>query len=240
MVDISVIIPAYKKGAVVEERVNNILTFLNENKDINNFEIIAVNDGSPDNTLEELSKFNFPEYTLINVDKNTGKGYALRQGFKKAKYSYVAFLDADNDLPLSNLEYLLKTIQNNSCDVVICSKNHPNSLVKNPNRGLLSKCYFKFSNSLLKIPVSDSQVGAKIFKKEVLDSITDKLCVNRFATDIEILTALNTKKYKIKEIPVELDIDGFESSTVNVKEMAHMFVDTCAIAYRKYLKKWYD
>ncbi len=240
MVDISVIIPAYNKGKVVEQRIDEVYTFLKNNKQINQFEIITVNDGSTDDTLTKLTNFNFPEYTLINLDKNRGKGYALRQGFKKAKYSYVAFVDADTDLPVNNLNNLILTIKNNSCDAVICSKNHLKSKVENPNRGVLSKGYFTLSNNLLKLPVSDSQVGAKIFKKETIDSVLPKLCVDRFAFDSELLTAIDSKQYKINEIPVTLVMDNKEKSTVNVKQMGHMFVDTCAIAYRKYLKKWYE
>ncbi|MFA5382542.1 MAG: glycosyltransferase [Candidatus Micrarchaeia archaeon] len=240
MIDISVIIPAYNKGKIVEQRIENVYNFLKNNKQINQFEIIAINDGSKDDTLQKLSNFTFSEYTLINLEKNMGKGYALRQGFQKAKYSYVAFLDADNDLPIDNLESLILKIKNNSCDAVICSKNHPKSKVENPNRGILSKGYFSFSNNLLKLPISDSQVGAKIFKKEVLDTILPKLCVNRFAFDSELLTAVSSKNYKINEIPVTLMMDNTEKSTVDVKQMGHMFVDTCAIAYRKYFKKWYE
>ena len=73
-----------------------------------------------------------------------------------------------------------------------------------------------------------------------MEEIIPKLCVNRFASDVEILTALNAKNLKIKEIPVTLIMDDSEKSTVTVEEITHMFLDTCGIAYRKYFKGWYN
>jgi glycosyltransferase involved in cell wall biosynthesis len=240
MIDVSVVIPAYNEGKRIEKRIEDISNFLNNSQNIENYEIIIVDDGSEDNTKELLSKITDSHLKKIFIKENKGKGNALIEGARIAKFEYISFFDADHDLPICNLSRLINEIQNKENDCIICSKAHTESTVENPNRGFLSKGYYLFSKTLLGLPVSDSQVGAKIFRKKALEQIIPKLCVKRFAFDAELLTAVHAKECNIKEIPVTYVMDKTKKSTVSPSAMGNMFVDTCGIAYRKYFKKWYE
>lgn len=96
---ISAIVPAYNE----EKNISNLLKKLLRSKYVN--QIICVNDGSTDNTLKKIKQIR--GITIINLEKNHGKGYAIAQGIKKAKGDIVVFIDADlvglNDACIKNL-----------------------------------------------------------------------------------------------------------------------------------------
>jgi len=85
---VSCIIPAYNEEKTVAEVVKTCL----RSPDIH--EIIVVNDGSTDKTLEKLEAFG-NKIKIIDLPQNKGKGYAVAQGVKTAKYPVLLFLDAD-------------------------------------------------------------------------------------------------------------------------------------------------
>jgi len=88
----SIIIPLYNKADYLEKALNSL-----HSQTFKDFEVIIVNDGSTDNSVEVLNKFDFKsiDYYIIN-QQNTGVSMARNNGVKVAKYSYIAFLDADD------------------------------------------------------------------------------------------------------------------------------------------------
>ncbi len=99
----SVVIPLYNKEKYITNAINSIL-----NQDFNDFEIIIVNDGSTDNSLEQIKSLLSDKVRLIEHDKNKGLSAARNTGIKSSKANYITFLDAD-DTWLPNY---LKTIKN--------------------------------------------------------------------------------------------------------------------------------
>ncbi len=102
---VSVILPTYNRGAIVLQSVQSVLALEEEN-----FEIIAVDDGSQDDTLGVLTKFDHPRLSVISLATNRGAGSARNAGIALARAPYVAFLDSDDlwlpgrlELPLSVL-----------------------------------------------------------------------------------------------------------------------------------------
>jgi glycosyltransferase involved in cell wall biosynthesis len=87
---ISVVIPLYNKEQYIENTLQSVLsqTFID-------YEIIIVNDGSSDNSLSLISKYNLENLTIIN-QKNSGLSASRNKGFASAKGSVIAFLDADD------------------------------------------------------------------------------------------------------------------------------------------------
>jgi glycosyltransferase involved in cell wall biosynthesis len=100
---VSIIVPAYNASSFIEETIHSVL-----NQTYNNFEIIAVNDGSKDNTLEKLQRY-CNQYNFIRIiDKpNTGVCDSRNIGYSNAKGEYIVFLDADD---LWHKEFLKKCI----------------------------------------------------------------------------------------------------------------------------------
>ncbi len=88
----SIIIPLYNKADYIEMALNSVLS-----QTFKDFELIIINDGSTDNSFEVLTKFDFKaiDYQIIN-QVNAGVSTTRNNGVKFAKYSYIAFLDADD------------------------------------------------------------------------------------------------------------------------------------------------
>ena len=86
----TVVIPLYNKANYIEKAINSVL-----NQTFTEFEIIVVNDGSTDESLEKIGHFKDARLKIINQE-NAGVSTARNNGVKEAKYDYVAFLVADD------------------------------------------------------------------------------------------------------------------------------------------------
>ncbi len=234
---ISVVIPAYNENEMILETLNECISSLNGAKP----EIIVVDDGSLDGTLEKVQKFakENKNVKVVNYGGNQGKGYAVKYGFQHATGDIVAFIDADLNLHPRQIKTLLEYMKRYNVDVVVGSKRHPESKVNYPfERKVLSDIYYLFIKTLFGLPVKDTQAGLKLYKREVLEDVLPKVLVKRYAFDIEILANAHRLGYKIMESPIELNM-GF-SSHVNTKAIWNMLVDTCAVFYRMKILKYYD
>lgn len=102
---ISVIIPLYNKEKIVERSVKSVL-----NQSFQDFELIIVNDGSTDNSVEVVKSINNPRIILIEQE-NGGPSKARNIGVKRAKGEWILFLDADDELLPGSLEHLYDMAQ---------------------------------------------------------------------------------------------------------------------------------
>lgn len=244
MKKLSVILPAYNKDTEVFEVVSRLVFEL---KHINNkcdWEIIVVDDASQDHTLREAVRSkvfngNALRIKIYSYNLNLGKGFALYHGFKKSSGDVIVFADSDLDLPSTNLPVLLSKFENNNADIVIGSKRHPLSTVHYPlTRKVLSKCYQLIIKALFSLNVSDTQVGLKVFRREVLENCFPRSVVKKFAFDLELLVIARMRGFnKIEEAPIILNYNF--SSTINFNSIFVILVDTLAIFYRKNILKYY-
>ena len=112
-VTVSVIVPVYNEEKTVSEVVSNLLS------NPYFYEVICVNDGSTDGSLQELEKFGV-RVQLINFPENQGKGQALASGIEKATGDLVVFIDADlTNLTEAHIEALLSPILRREADAVL-------------------------------------------------------------------------------------------------------------------------
>jgi glycosyltransferase involved in cell wall biosynthesis len=236
---ISVILPAYNEEDKIEDVINETVKALDRITD--SWEIIVVDDGSKDLTFAIAKEFakNDGRVRAISYGKNMGKGFALKYGFEHSRGDLIVFMDADLDLHPKQIKKFIEIMEKEKADVVVGSKRHPESKVNYPlKRRILSDVYFLIVKVLFNLNVRDTQVGLKLFKREVLRDVMPRILVKRYAFDVEVLANAVRKGYKIVEAPVELNF-GF-SSNVNWKEIWKMFVDTLAIAYRMHIRRYYD
>lgn len=92
---------------------------------------------------------------------------------------------------------------------------------------------------LLRVRVRDTQVGAKVFRREMIDVVAPLLLIKRYAFDVEVLAVGAEFGFdRFEEVPVRIDYQ-FTGSEVDAREVMRMFVDTLAIAYRIHLRHWY-
>lgn len=237
---VSIIIPAYNEAdhivASVEEAVRTFDDFGCD------YEIIVVDDGSKDDTYEQLKKVaSRHKHVLIKRNRsNYGKGRALKKGFRHTSGDYIIFLDADLDLHPGQMQTFFDIMRLDEADVVIGSKRHPNSkLDYSWQRRIISGVYFFLIYIIFGLPIKDTQTGLKLFKREVLDRVFPKIMIKKFAYDLEILVNAHHLKYKIAEAPVVL-IPQRKMGRIGLRDIYSTWVDTMAVFYRMYILKYYD
>ena len=226
---LSVIMPVYNEEKNIKETLDATIRTLSEAKIF--YEIIVVNDGSKDSSLETIKEFS-GKIIIESYTPNKGKGYALKQGAMIANGTYMAFYDSDLNIEPRYLIKYLKFIRTTKNDIVIGSKRVKGSKIEFPlTRNILSILYHLFAKILLRLPVMDSQVGLKIFNADALKKILPNITVNHYAFDPELLSIARNFNYSIAELPIEVKIDQAQSN-INIKAVEKMFVDTFRIYLR--------
>lgn len=203
---LSIIMPAYNEGASIYSNLmktaETVSTFHR------NFEIIAVNDGSEDQTEEEIRRATMQDARIVLVSymPNGGKGRAVKEGVLKAKGHYIAFLDADLDLSPAHLKEFLEKMDELKTEAVIGSKLHKDSKVNYPKRRkIMSFGYYLILLFLFHLPVKDTQTGIKLFRADCLKKLISGVKSTGFAYDIEILAKIAEQGGRIAEMPVVLE-----------------------------------
>lgn len=237
MIKLSVIIPAYNEGKNIYSDLNKIIESLD--KVTKDFEIILVNDGSKDNTLQEVSKIKDKRLKVKSYEQNKGKGYSLKYGFGFAKGKYISFMDADLDINPASLKNFFKYMEFHNADIVIGSKRHPQSKVYYPFlRRILSRTYQLMNLFLFRLSVTDTQSGLKLLKYECAKDLMPRVTVKKYAFDLELLVNAKRRNYKVVEAPIVLDYKF--NTTIGFKAILGIFIDTLGVAYRTYILKYYD
>lgn len=239
---LSLIVPVYKQEKTVERNIRYILSelsFLSFD-----YEIIVVIDGFLDNSLEEAKKIKSPHLRVEGYKTNHGKGYAVRYGMAKSHGDVVMFMDAGGDLREEGLSILLEHFRWYNADIIVGSKRHPASKIQYPLfRKVLSLGYQILIKFLFGLQIRDSQVGLKLYRREVLEDVLPRLLVKQFAFDIEILAVAYHLGYKrIYEAPIELDF--LDTSSITSGNFWSVILrtlwDTLAVYYRLRIIHYYD
>ena len=240
---ISVIMPVHNEESCIYSNLHETATVLKGTFQ-DNYEIIAVDDGSRDHTYREMAKAasKLNKVKTVKLDNHHGKGGALKYGFQFTTGDLVAFLDADLDLHPGQLVSFCDIMEKTHCDIVIGSKRHLESVFDYPKRRrVLSFFYQLLIFVLFGLPVRDTQVGLKLFKYEVLEKVFPKILVKAFAFDLELLANAHRLGYQIIEAPITRN---FNRETrwgyIRFRDIQNMLIDTLAIFYRMYILKYYD
>lgn len=236
---LSIVVPAYNEADTIEGTVKRIDEQVRTR--FGAFEIVVVNDGSDDGTARVVETLDVTraDVRTVSYSENRGKGYALKQGCEHATGDYVLFLDADSELNPERLERFVDTMEAEDADVVIGSKRHPESDVDYPwTRRVLSKGYSLLIWALFTLHVTDTQVGMKLFRKEVVDDVMPLVLVKEYAFDVEMLVLGKKFGYDIVEAPVDLEFNG--GSSVDWWAIVRIAWDTAAVFYRLRILRYYD
>lgn len=243
MSKICVVIPCFNEYKRLKEE--SYLDFIKEN--YNDFDVLFVNDGSTDGTWQKLISISnqFPNTIFcLNLDTNVGKAEAVRHGVLYAnnqnKYVFVAYFDADLATPLSEL-LILKKIVNEKQEVklILCSriKRLGATVNRSRTRHILGRVFSTFASIILKLPVYDSQCGAKIIHSSVIAATFNEKFITKWLFDIEILARLrNEHKENILDILFEHPITSWKDisgSKIKIKHLLKVPFDLIKIN-RKY------
>jgi len=230
---LSVIIPAYNEEKRLPKTLEEIDKYLS--KQNYDYEILAVNDGSKDKTVEVAKSLllKIRNLKVTGYKVNQGKGYAVRFGMLEARGDYRIFTDADNSTSIDQVEKMWPEFEK-GYDIVIGSRDVKGAILDPPQPWLRQLILGEGFKLLRKIIVGlwgieDTQCGFKCFKGKVIEDVFPKCKINRFAFDPEFLIIAKKLGYKIKEIPVYWRNDP--ESKVKFKWMVNMGLDLLKIRW---------
>ena len=239
---LSIVMPLYRLASEAEANLKSVADLFEHHRV--ETELVPVDDGSGDGTAEILERFHIEGYRHVTLKpvvcrRNGGKGAALRAGFAASTGRYVMLLDGDLDINPRQTPCFFEEMVTKNADIVIGSKRHPKSVVQYPwHRRIVSACYFAFVRLFIGLPITDTQTGMKLFKREVLGPALDRMLVKTYAFDLELLAIAAGRGATIVEAPVVIrfgnKFGALRPSTVN--KMAN---DTLAVFYRLRVLKYY-
>jgi glycosyltransferase involved in cell wall biosynthesis len=235
---LSLIVPAHNAATYIHANLRDIIRILEPLGD--SVEVIVVCDGCGDATPVEAARIADPRVRVLQYDRNEGKGYAICHGARHARGRLIGWLDADLDISPQVIMDAVRRFELTKIDAVIGSKRHPDSAVSYPlRRRVLSAGFQLLVRVLFRINVRDTQVGAKVFRCEMLKTVLPLLLIKRYAFDLEVLAVGAEFGFdRIVEAPIDLDY-RFTGSGIDQHAVRRMFQDTLAIAYRIHLRHWY-
>jgi len=238
--NISVVIPAFNEEKRIEDTLISVINFLRQQP--YNAEVIVVNDGSRDSTLT-LVQQQAQKSSLIKVlsyGRNQGKGYAVQQGMKIAEGEYKLFMDADSSTPITELHKLITLLeQAQSPDIIIGSRklagfkrSHVSTI-----RSTLSFIFAFIVKNSIALPVTDTQVGFKLFSKRAADIVFSKQVVKGWAFDVELLAISQVHNLAIKEVQVEWNYANYSRMRMwgMMKAILEILTIKLNIIRRKYI-----
>ena len=184
--------------------------------------MISVCNGCTDNSVKICNKLG-REFQLKTLEiPQRGKGYALIRGFNEAQHKALGFLDADNPFDLTKIGTMVDDLEKS--DIVIASKYPRGSarLQESLSRRLISLGGGVVSRNLFNLNLSDTQAGAKFFRRQVWETINKRnnfICTG-FDWDIEFLYRAVKNNFKITETHIPFKPEDF--STVKLKYLPGM------------------
>lgn len=198
--ELSVIIPAFNEEARLPRFLDAVLTFLAAR----NAEVIVVDDGSRDGTqrvvLERCAQH--PNLRLIALERNCGKGAAVRTGMLAARGNLRLFADADGATAISELARLEAAL-GNGVQVAIGSREGTGTIVTASRlRRFLGRWFNRAVRMGAISGIRDTQCGFKLFTAEATKKLFGLAREDGFAFDVEVLYLARKLGIGIAEVPV--------------------------------------
>ena len=205
--DVSVIVPVYNNELYLKKCIDSLLNQDTKYK----YEIIAINDGSTDKSLEILKSYG---KKIIVIDKeNTGPGDTRNVGIKRARGKYIMFADSDDYVTNNFIDKMLSTLIKEKADIVICDFYRViNDKIFHQNKGKAGTYYKGKINEVL---LMEFHSVNKIFKKEYFNNLLYPK--GMFFEDVAFIPKLLLKADKIVKIDDPLYYYRYnEKGTTNV------------------------
>ena len=235
----SIIIPAYNEGARVGATLEKVLAYVA--KQGWDAEIIAVDDGSRDNTVEIIRGYaeNNPHLRLLQNPGNRGKGYSVRNGMLHAQGELLLFSDADLSAPIEEADKLFGAIAGGA-DIAIGSRWLRRDL-QTQRQPFYRQIFGRVFNLLLRITLGltykDTQCGFKAFTHDAARKIFPLQKIERWGFDPELLFLARKLKFKVAEVPVEwAHSEGTRISPL--RDGTRMFVEMLKIRWNAMTGKY--
>lgn len=214
---LSVVVPCYNEEKRFKEGFVHYYSYLK--KQNYPWELILVNDGSGDGTLELMRKSarSKPQIKILSHYPNKGKGFAIVSGVKAAKGEHILFTDIDHSVPIAAIESFYRYFEEDA-DVVIGSRRVEGAKIlvhQKPLREFLGRGFTLLVRLAIDFKIRDATCGFKAFRQDAAQKIFRKLTVFDWAFDAEIIYLCKKLGYIVTQAPVSWsDVRG---TKVNLK-----------------------
>eukprot|EP00347_Sterkiella_histriomuscorum_P015887 403355309 len=251
-IDISIVVPAYNEESRLPTMMKDTLEYLqkkiDEGKLFRTAEIVIVNDGSKDKTMEQILEYtrNYPTSKKlcvrgVNQVQNQGKGSAVKQGSLYSRGRYILFTDADGATDIRGLDTVFnecKSMDTNGKSCAIGSRKEDGSQVeRHALRNFLSWVMHKIVQFVLKNNIKDTQCGFKIFTRDAAKLVFPTQHLERWSFDVEVLYLLGQQRVPVREVGVVWN--EIEGSHLNVVEASiQMLRDMFLIKFLYTVRLW--
>jgi glycosyltransferase involved in cell wall biosynthesis len=219
--DISIVIPAYNEEKNIQELYAKLIKVLKQKK---SYEIIFVDDGSTDNTFQELLKLNKKDNNvkIIKFRKNFGQSAAWDAGFRNAKGSIILTMDSDLQNDPEDIPRLIEKIEE-GYDVVSGWRHNRKD---NVSKRLFSSLSRFFRRRIIDDKIHDSGCSLKAYKKECMQELEMQGEMHRYIIEI-----LALKGYKIGEVKVNHLPRKYGKTKYNFIRLPKGFLDLMVVAF---------
>lgn len=207
--DLSILIPAYNEESRIRFTLDAYCAAFRDT----DTEILVVVNGSHDRSEELIREEyipRFPGLRLIVIPEKVGKGGALMRGMVESCGHKVALTDADGSTPPGALRALADQL--NQPGILIGSRWLPDSVIgrKQPlSRRLISRLFNGFVRMLFGLKLTDTQCGAKVMSREIIQDVLPHIGTTQWAFDVELLFQCQQAGYPVREVATEWnDVSG--------------------------------
>jgi len=195
---LSLVIPCYnEEEAVPELYAEAVQIFASLEKA---FEIIFVDDGSKDETLNAVKDISAKDERIkyISFSRNFGKEAAIFAGLKHAKGDYIAVMDADGQDPLSLISQMLDAVSSGEYDCAACRR--VNRRGEPPVRSLFTKCFYSFMGKISDVEVVSGARDFRLMSRKYLEALLSLPESNRFSKGIYPWLGFKVKWFEYENI----------------------------------------
>src|ERR1700694_1578582 len=202
--DISVVVPAYNEAARLGPTVDALLGFFEGRG--TRFEIVLVNEGSRDSTLELMESLTArsPAIKVVSLPVNRGKGRATAAGVCATRGRVVLTTDADLSTPIEEIDNFIAALGSGAV-IAIASRALKGAVivVSQPfYRVFMGRAFNRLVQWLVLPGLHDTQCGFKLYQGDIARRLFAHMRVDGFAFDVEILIEARRHGHRIVEIPV--------------------------------------
>lgn len=195
----SIVVPMYNEQeslGILYQELNRVTDTIKDYE----FEYLFVNDGSKDNTLQEIQKLAAADERVhyVSFSRNFGKEAALYAGLSNADGDYIATMDADLQDPPSLLPQMLAMIESQDCDNV--ATRRVNRKGEPPIRSFFARCFYKLMRRLSNIDIADGARDYRLMSRAMVDSILSVSEYNRFSKGIFAWVGYETKWLEFENV----------------------------------------
>ena len=204
---VSIVVPCYNEEKVLPlfyAEITKVMSQMQEKYPELDFELLFINDGSKDGTLQEFRKMATMDHRVryVSFSRNFGKEAGMYAGLQHAKGDYVVIMDADLQHPPTLFPQMADALENEGYDV--CATKRDEREGESKFRGIFSKMFFALSNKLTDTKMPYGAMDFRMMKRQVVDSILELAEVQRFSKGIFSWVGFNTKWISFKTVDRQL------------------------------------